>query len=74
MLDRVPNFGKKLCAGLMLAIGLALSSCATHKEEPRVVENPDAKQESSIPWNKQEKWEVGADLGPVAGQSGSDRR
>ena len=74
MLDRIPDWGRKLSAGLILGIGLALSSCATHKEAPRLVDDPDAKQESNIPWNKQEKWEVGAELGPVAGQTGSDRR
>ncbi|MGH8101215.1 MAG: hypothetical protein ACREIW_07950 [Chthoniobacterales bacterium] len=51
-----------------------LSSCATQKQSARLVDDPDAKQESTIPWNKQETWEAGAELGPVAGQTGSDRR
>ena len=74
MAARVPDLARKVCAGLMVGFGIMLSSCATQKQSARLVDDPDAKQDSTIPWNKQEKWEVGAELGPVAGPSGSDRR
>ena len=59
---------------LMIGIGIMLGACATQKQPARLVNDPDAKQESTIPWNKPETWEAGADLGPVAGPTGSDRR
>lgn len=60
---------------LMLGIELLFSSCATHKR-PDLVSDPDGARESTIPWNKQEQWESGAEMGPVmgGGPSGSDRR
>jgi hypothetical protein len=55
MLVRHPlrNFTHAIAVGLTLLI----SSCATTKETPRLVDDPDAKQESTLPWNKQQKWE-----------------
>jgi hypothetical protein len=43
-------------------------SCATKKQE-QIVDDPDSKHESLIPWNKQEKWESQGQLGGV-----TDRR
>jgi hypothetical protein len=37
--------------------GLFAVSCQTTKEPPRLVDDPDAKKESALPWNKREKWE-----------------
>jgi hypothetical protein len=71
---RVPELARNVCVVLMVGIGIMLSACATQKQPARLVDDPDAKQESAIPWNKQETWEAGAELGPVAGQTGSDRR
>ena len=71
---RVPELAKNFGVVLMVGIGIMLSACATQKQPARLVDDPDAKQESTIPWNKQETWEAGAELGPVAGQNGSDRR
>jgi len=34
-------------------------SCATQKERVGLVNDPDAKGETAMPWNKQEKWETG---------------
>ena len=33
-------------------------SCAAQKEQVRLVDDPDAHRESTIPWDKQEKWET----------------
>jgi len=54
--------------GLTCIVGMTLVSCATHKETA-LVNDPTGEQGSSIPWNKQEKWE---NTGPMAGLT--DRR
>jgi predicted ATPase len=38
----------------LLALGFA--SCATNKETT-LITDPDAKKETAIPWNEQQKWE-----------------
>jgi hypothetical protein len=40
----------------------SLVSCATRKEEVRLVNDPSDRPESTLPWNRQEKWEVGAGI------------
>jgi hypothetical protein len=67
MLGQIRRIQRALSLGLIVAFGFALGSCATHKEVA-LVEDPD-KKESSIPWNKQEKWE---NTGPLSGLT--DRR
>ena len=46
-----------------------LVACATDRPKPALVDDPDAKKESQIPWNTQEKWES---QGQFAGMT--DRR
>ena len=67
MLGQIRRNSKAVSVGVICAFGLALVSCASHKEVA-LVEDPD-KKESSIPWNKQEKWE---NTGPLSGVT--DRR
>ena len=57
----------------LLLIGAAsLISCATEKKPMSVVNDPDAKKgEGAIPWNQQEKWEQGQEMGAMA--EGTDR-
>jgi hypothetical protein len=57
MLARVPDLKGKIVAIFLLAAASALLSCASQKEQVRLVDDPDEHSESSIPWNKQEKWE-----------------
>jgi hypothetical protein len=45
-----------------------MTSCATQKETA-LVNDPDNRHDSQIPWNKQEKWET---TGQFAGMT--DRR
>jgi len=54
--------------GLTCLMGPTLVSCATHKETA-LVNDPTDNGGSSIPWNKQEKWE---NTGPMSGLT--DRR
>jgi hypothetical protein len=64
MLALTRRFGKSLS----VALGLLLVSCATQKHVA-LVDDPNGKKESSVPWNKPEKWE---NTGPLSGLS--DRR
>ena len=59
MLARIHKIERKVAAVLLLAAASTLVSCATDKERVALVKDPDAKPESVMPWNKQEKWETG---------------
>jgi len=54
--------GRRRLARGVLALSLTalFSSCATQKPQTALVNDPDAQQESSIPWNRPQKWESGA--------------
>ena len=68
MLEQIRKIQKPLTFALILGFGFALASCASHKEVA-LVDDPSDEKGSSIPWNKQEKWE---NSGPLSGLS--DRR
>lgn len=53
----IPNLRKSVARLLLLALATLLVSCAT-KKDTRLVSDPDEKEDSLIPWNKQEKWET----------------
>jgi hypothetical protein len=59
MLAQIRKQEKKIAALLLLAAASTLVSCASQKEHVALVNDPDAKPESVMPWNKQEKWETG---------------
>jgi hypothetical protein len=60
---------RNIKALFLLVLTLTFVSCASQKENVTVVQDPDAKKESQIPWNRQEKWETQAALGGI-----TDRR
>jgi hypothetical protein len=41
---------------LLAVVALGCVSCATNKETALIVD-PDAKKETALPWNEQQKWE-----------------
>jgi len=53
----IPDLKRKIATALLLASASAFVSCAAQKEQVRLVDDPDQHRESTIPWNKQEKWE-----------------
>ena len=59
MLAQIRKQERKVAAVLLLAAASMLASCVTEKERVALVNDPDAKPESAMPWNKQEKWEGG---------------
>jgi hypothetical protein len=66
MLARIRRSKRGITVGLLSAAVFGLVACATDKQQVSLVDDPDAKKESAIPWNKQEKWEQGAAMGGIA--------
>ena len=54
----IPNLPRAVASVLLLVAAVTLVSCATEKDT-RLVSDPSERDESTIPWNKQEKWESG---------------
>ena len=52
--------GLWLKGALMLALAAFFSSCATEQTQTALISDPDSQKESSIPWNRPQKWESGA--------------
>jgi uncharacterized lipoprotein YajG len=69
MLAQIRKHERKVATLLLLVAAGLLASCATDKENVALVKDPDAKAESALPWNKQEKWEGGSQF-----QNFSDHR
>jgi hypothetical protein len=59
MLAQIRKQQGKIAGVLLLVATGTLVSCASQKDNVALVKDPDAKQESAMPWNKQEKWETG---------------
>ena len=68
-----PILSRRRCLTVLFLAVIAASfcSCATEKQQPRtaLINDPDAQNESSIPWNKPQKWESGAQVPGGFGQA-----
>ncbi len=53
----IHNLRRAVAGALLFAASVTLISCAAEKDT-RIVSDPNEKDESTIPWNKQEKWET----------------
>jgi len=63
MRTQIAKLRKHICFALLVASTAAFVSCASQHEQPSLVNDPDApRYDSTIPWNRQEKWETGAQL------------
>jgi hypothetical protein len=69
MLAAISELRKKIAFVVVVASTVAFVSCASQKQRVGLVDDPEDHGASSIPWNKQEKWETG---GQFAGMT--DRR
>ena len=65
---------KSVISVLLCASAITLVSCATQKDPPRLVSDPDERHESAIPWNRQEKWEIGTEMSNLGPTGSSDTR
>jgi hypothetical protein len=74
MLAQVPKFRKKIASAMLLVTAIMLISCATQNDPPRLVSDPDEHQDSAIPWNRQEKWEIAKDVSNLGPTASSDHR
>jgi hypothetical protein len=74
MLALVPKLRKNVTSFLLCALAITLASCATQKAPPRLVSDPDERNESAIPWNRQEKWEMAPDMNALGPTGSSDTR
>jgi hypothetical protein len=62
---------EKAVVRLLLVSGLStFVACATQKDPPVLVADPEHKAESTLPWNKQERWEL---AGGIPSQLGDSR-
>jgi hypothetical protein len=68
MLAQIRNLRTIVVPVLLCAFMVAMTSCATQKQTA-LVNDPDDRHDSMIPWNKQEQWET---TGQFAGMT--DRR
>ena len=71
MLARIRRLGRNVALALLSAMAITLVSCATQKQAPRLVSDPDDRPDSAIPWNKQEKWEIAPEAAGSLGPTGS---
>ena len=71
-MQEVPIRNRRLTGCLTIALLAAFfSSCATEKPRTALISDPDARNESSIPWNKPAKWENGANVPGGIGGGGT---
>ena len=60
----------KFAVGVLLLYSIVLMiSCASEKPPPALVGDPNDHPESTIPWNRQEKWEIGAGIPSQLGET-----
>jgi hypothetical protein len=74
MLAQALKHRKNILAVLFCALAMTLASCASQKESVRLVDDPDDRPDSSLPWSKQEKWEVAPDVNQLGPTGSSDSR
>jgi hypothetical protein len=71
MLAKARKLRRNIASALLLVTAIVLVSCATQKDPPRLVSDPDERRDSAIPWNRQEKWEIAPDAAAGLGPTGS---
>jgi uncharacterized lipoprotein len=74
MLAQVPKMWRNILSVLLSALAMTLASCASQSESVRLVDDPDDRADSSLPWSKQEKWEVAPDVNQLGPTGSSDSR
>lgn len=65
---------KKILSGLFCAVAITLASCASQRESVKLVNDPDDRGGSSLPWNHQERWEIAPDANALGPTASSDTR
>jgi hypothetical protein len=65
---------RKILAALFCSVAMTFASCASQKESVRLVDDPDDRGGSSLPWSHQEKWETTPDANALGPTASSDTR
>lgn len=69
MVAQLRKCRRKILAALFCTVAITLASCASQKDSVRLVDDPDDRGGSALPWSRQEKWEIAPAtnaLGPTA--------
>jgi hypothetical protein len=74
MVAQVLKLQKKILSLLFCALAMTLASCASQRDSVRLVDDPDDRGGSALPWNHQEKWEVAPDANALGPTASSDTR
>jgi hypothetical protein len=74
MLAQARKYRKNILAVLFCALAMIVASCASQSESVRLVDDPDDRPDSSLPWSKQEKWEIAPDVNQLGPTASSDSR
>ena len=74
MVAQVRKFRRKILAGLFCVVAITLASCASQRDSVRLVDDPDDRGGSALPWSKQEKWEIAPDANALGPTASSDTR
>ena len=74
MVAQLRKSRRKILAALFCTVAITLASCASQKDSVRLVDDPDDRGGSALPWNHQEKWEVAPDANALGPTSSSDAR
>jgi hypothetical protein len=68
------KYRRKILVGLFCAVAITFVSCASQRDSVRLVNDPDDRGDSTMPWNHQEKWEVAPDANALGPTASSDTR
>jgi hypothetical protein len=74
MLVQVHKYRTKILAGVFCAVAITFASCASQSDSVRLVDDPDDRGGSALPWNHQEKWEVAPEANALGPTASSDTR
>ena len=74
MLAQVRKLRRKILTALLCAVAITLASCASQRESVKLVDDPDDRGGSSLPWSHQEKWEIAPDANALGPTASSDTR
>ena len=74
MLAQIRKLRRKILATLFCAVAIAFASCASQKDSVRLVDDPDDRGGSALPWSHQEKWEIAPEANALGPTASSDTR
>jgi len=74
MVAQVRKYRGKILAALFCAVAITLASCARQRDSVRLVDDPDDRGGSALPWSRQEKWEVAPEANALGPTASSDTR